>query len=331
MTPTPVVVAPGSVAARRLLHRVLGLVDRRNWPLTLAFALLLLALVLPPMKTSRPAYRVFVVFDITQSMDVEDVALGKAIAAGSRMEAARVAARELLRSLPCGSEVGWGVFADSRVMPLLLPVETCEHYQDLLGSLDAVGGAMRWANASNVSKGAIWSLRVARQLDKPTQIAFLTDGQEAPPLRTPGMPPLIDVAPGDVQGVLVGVGGELAVPIPKTSPDGRRTGYWQAADVVQPDGAGPAIEHLSKREDGYLRPLADWLGLRYAVLTDEQALARAVRAGEPVAQVPVDDDLRWLPASVALLLLLWRFRPEPARPRAHASRLRRTAAIKQRV
>ena len=83
--------------------------------------------------------------------------------------------------------------------------------------------------------------------------------------------------------------------------------------MVQPDGTSPAIKHLWRHEDAYLRPLAEWLGLRHAVLNDERLLADAVSAGEPaqqVQQVPVDDDPRWLPASVAVVLLLWRFRPD---------------------
>ena len=61
---------------------------------------------------------------------------------------------------------------------------------------------------------------------------FVTDGHEAPPL-DPRHRPAFDDKPGDVAGLLVGVGGLLPVPIPKSDPMGRPLGFWRADEVMQ--------------------------------------------------------------------------------------------------
>ena len=42
-----------------------------------------------------------------------------------------------------------------------------------------------------------------------------------------------DITPGEVKGWLIGVGGDVPVPIPKTGSDGQPDGYWKPEDVVQ--------------------------------------------------------------------------------------------------
>jgi mxaL protein len=108
----------------------------------LATLLLIAALLLPPFNVPRSSFDYIVVFDISQSMNVEDYALdGKPV---SRLVYAREAARRALRNLPCGSRVGWAAFAEYRTLMLLAPVEVCRNYDDLLASLANIDGGMRW-------------------------------------------------------------------------------------------------------------------------------------------------------------------------------------------
>jgi len=79
-----------------------------------AVSIVALALVLPAVPLQHDTYESIVIFDITQSMDVEDYELGGAPA--TRLAYAREAARRALRELPCGSRVGWGAFAGYRAM-----------------------------------------------------------------------------------------------------------------------------------------------------------------------------------------------------------------------
>lgn len=294
-----------------------GLAVRQNLPFAMAAALLAAAVWMPPITLQRATFQYMVTFDVTQSMEVEDQSL--AGAAATRLAFARAAAREALRRMPCGSKVGWAIFADYRVMPLLLPVEVCEHYDALLASLDQIDGRMRWANASNIGKGATWVVRTARTIGKEMRVVFFTDGQESPPLREKGdAPPMQDFTAGDVGGVLIGVGGDLPARIPRFDGDGNPVGYWAAADVVQrfgPGTPGTAHEHLSELREPHLQELGRALGLGYRRLTARDAAADAMLDPAAARPQPTATDLRWLPALLGLLLLAWGFVPDLAVPK----------------
>lgn len=309
------------MSAWRRLAR--GLVSRPNLPFAAAALLLAAAVWLPPLTLQRATFQYLVAFDVTQSMEVEDQQL--AGVAATRLAYARAAAREALRRMPCGSRLGWAVFADYRVMPLMLPVEVCAHYDALLASLEQVDGRMRWANASNIGKGATWVLRSARAIDPDTRVVFFTDGHEAPPLRNREVvPPMQDITPGEIGGWLVGVGGEVPARIPRVDRDGRRLGWWAAEDVVQrfgPGTPGSAHEHLSELREAHLQALGKLLGLGYRRLSTPQAAADAMLDPALARPQPVATDLRWVPALLALLLLAVRFMPDAAvRPAAAARR-----------
>jgi mxaL protein len=302
-----------------------GAATRQNLPIALAALLLGAAVVLPPVTLQRPAFQYLVAFDVTQSMEVDDQALDGAPA--TRLALARAAAREALRRLPCGSKVGWAVFADYRVMPLLLPIEVCANYEGLLASLERIDGRMRWANASNVGKGTTWVIRNARAIDPDTRVVFFTDGHESPPLRSASeAPPMQDITAGEVRGWLIGVGGDLPARIPRTDAEGRAAGWWAADDVVQrggPGAPGTAHEHLSELREAHLKALATLTGLGYRRLTGPDTAADAMLDPALALPQPVATDLRWLPALAGLLLLAWRFLPDRVRGSAGRAASRR--------
>ena len=81
-------------------------------------------------------------------------------------------------------------------------------------------------------------------------------------------------------------------------------------DVQQSNhSAKQSGEELSRLHDDHLIRLAQLANLTYAKLDSTHALSDAVRdAGfSTIKSVPID--LRWLPASLALLALGWRFLP----------------------
>ncbi len=82
------------------------MLDADGRAISLALVLLIIALFIPAVPLTHDTYESMVIFDITQSMDVEDYELGGAPV--SRLKYAREAARRALRELPCGSKVGWG-------------------------------------------------------------------------------------------------------------------------------------------------------------------------------------------------------------------------------
>lgn len=269
---------------------------------------LILAVVAPPLKLPRATFNYMVTFDVSQSMNVIDVSVqGRAV---SRLTLARAAMRKALQRLPCGSRVGWSYFADYRSFTLMLPIEVCSNYDVLLTSLERIDGRMRWANASNISKGVYWARRNAAT-QPGVSVVFITDGQEAPPL-PPGLPAMPDLNLPRVEGWLIGVGGDVPSRIPKTDDEGRDNGYWTAESVVQDPSLPPGAshEHLSELREGYLRALAARTALGYARLGSEAALADTLLDRRCAHPTWMPTDVRRAPALLALCFLAWRYAPD---------------------
>ena len=302
--------------AKALLHIAF---EKDSRVLIVALVLLMAALFLPSLQWPRDTYTWLFFIDITQSMNVEDYELDDTPV--SRLTFARQAVRRAIRNLPCGSRVGLGAFADYRTLLLLAPIEVCGNYNDLLISLDYIDGRMRWRNASEIAKGVSWAIRAAREIGQGANVVFLTDGQEAPPLRPSVQPSFDDVKPDEIRGWLVGVGGDTLRPIPRTDRNGNFQGYWREQDVIQRLGESggnkpaPNREHLSALRETYLQGIAGQIGFDYVRLRELSSLGEALRDSRYSLRKPVPTDLYWLPAGVALLLLVWRFKPELRRAR----------------
>ena len=285
-----------------------NLLNPHNLPVLCALLLLLVSVSMSPLDIAQPVFDVQVTFDISQSMNVEDVVLDQSTT--SRLTLAKAAARTLLLTLPCGSRVGWGVFSGHRVITLITPLEVCSHYAGLLASLEIIDGRMRWVEASKIGKGLHQGIRASQTLGDGINVVFISDGHEAPPLREgqPGMP-AIKVA--NLNGLVVGVGGAAPAPIPKMDAEGRVTGFWQAEDVVQQSSlsTGHSREELSRLHADHLIRLAQLAKLTYVKLDSVHAIARAIEDVGFSNTKSVPFNIRWLPASLALLALCWRFIP----------------------
>ncbi len=291
--------------------------------LLLAGCLLLAATFLSPhLKVLQPRYRLLLVLDVSQSMNTTDVMLRGAPV--SRLAFARHLLREALRELPCGSQAGLGLFTEYRTFLLLEPVDVCANYSELASTLDRLDHRMAWAGGSEISKGIFFALRIARALEPPAALVFFTDGHEAPPLH-PTLRPQYDGKPGEVRGVLVGVGGDMPVLIPKFGVDGTPLGYWAADEVLQtdvytrgrggsvagetmveqepaqPTGSVPvAAEHLSSLREAHLKRLAEELGLSYFRLNSTSGLIAALDRADLAQEVKSPVDLRGALALAAL-------------------------------
>lgn len=280
----------------------------RNLPILLALALLSVSVLMKPIHMAQASYEIQITFDISQSMNVEDVVINNSDV--SRLAYSKAAALALMRSLPCGSRIGWSIFAGQRSLPLITPLDVCQHYAGLLSSLDRIDGRMRWANASSVGKGLHQSMRAAQVAATPTTLVFISDGHEAPPLRHAqhGIPNTDRL---DVQGLVVGVGGATPVAVPKTDSEGRDIGYWRADEVVQRAdiAAEQSHEELSRLHGEHMVKLAQLAKLDYVQLDSVNALANAMHESTLAHEKSIPVDLRWIPVSLALLALCWRFLP----------------------
>ena len=282
--------------------------------IALALILLIGALIVPKIDVTRETYDSLIVFDITQSMNVEDYEIEGAPV--DRLDYAKHAVRNVLQTLPCGSRVGWGAFAEYRAVVLLAPVEVCSSYSDLIASLDKIDGRMRWGQASEITKGVFWSMRAARDLGEGTNIILLTDGQEAPPIDStrPAVAIFDDLTVGSINGFLVGVGGDVARPIPRTDAEGNPIGYWRAHQVIQKatapgETAYASNEHLSALREPHLQSLARQVGFQYRRLDEPGVIDEMIRDARFARRAPVPTDISWVAAAFALLVLVLRYLP----------------------
>ena len=350
---------------KRLLRLRRWLGARRHL-LALALVAMLTALALwnPGVGGTALRHEWLVIVDITQSMNVPDQRLPKSAEAQaepvSRLALSRALLRSALNELPCESRLGIGVFSEYRSLLLIAPVEVCEHRGELAGLIGRLDSRMAWAGNSEVAKGLYSGIGVAAALPSHPALVFVTDGHEAPPL-SPRFRPNFTGERGAVAGALIGVGGPLPLPIPRTDPLGRPIGVWGADDVLQTDprsfgrggsvageamvdagedagssqatpvpGATPGREHLSALREDYLRLLAGETGLSYARLESapglvavltDPGLTRAVPARLPLAP--------WFAAAALAGLLLLYLREDLGRGLAWLRR--RTQGLLQRA
>jgi mxaL protein len=307
--------------------------DARGRGLLAVLLLLGLALAQPSLPWQKDIFNTIFVVDISQSMNTRDYRNGELTT--SRLQVVKDTLSASLRQIPCGSKVGLGIFTEYRSFLLLAPIEVCANYAELSTSIAQLSGKMAWAGGSEVAKGLNWGLKMALAVKPKPALVFFTDGHEAPPISLRNRP-RIDVKAGEVQGLLVGVGGDQLSPIPKVDPDGNPLGYWKAEEVAQIDvysqGRGGSVsgekmadadnpagsdakartEHLSSLKEAYLRRLAGETGLGYARLilpADLNALLSQAGLGQ---QHSVPTPLAWLPALLALMGIvicyLWRTR-----------------------
>jgi mxaL protein len=300
-----------------------------RWLLAGAAVALAACLLHPGWPVTRARFDHVIVLDITQSMNVQDEGIdGRPV---SRLVYAKALLRDALLQLPCGSKVGWGVFTEYRSLLLFEPVEVCANLAELRATLSHIDNRMSWSGGSEIAKGVHSGIALVKELESRPSLVFVTDGHEAPPLN-PRHRPAFDDKPGDVQGVLVGVGALHPSPIPKTDPSGQPLGYWRPDEVAQTDpysqGRGASVsgermvddvgkvdgvpdaasgsEHLSSLHEAYLRLLARELGLSFLRLDGEAGLVAALTAPEFGRPATVRADGRLMLAALALVLLLAR-------------------------
>lgn len=313
--------------------------DVRFWLLVAALLLVIAGLVLPRVKFTRAAYDALAIIDITSSMNVRDLTLGGKPA--SRLDVVKDRLRDMVASLPCESKLGLGIFSERRVFVLFEPVEVCANFSSIDASITGLDWRMAWEGDSYVTKGVHDGVAVAKGLG--ADLLFFTDGHEAPPLPWSGMP-AFDGKPGEVKGLIVGVGGKTLSPIPKYDDEGREIGVMGPDDVLQESRSGPpppdaasrpgyhpkwapfgnvevgGTEHLSSVKEEHLRAVAAQTGLAYITLDGASALLKAFEQGATAREVVVATDVRPFPAGLALLLLLILFGAIPLRDRLSAAR-----------
>jgi mxaL protein len=271
----------------------------RVWLWLLALGLLAATGFKPTWTLPQSTYRYLIVFDITQSMNARDYHL--AGLPPDRLSFAKAAIEAAIFALPCGAQVGLGVFTHKDTQPVLEPIEVCGHASALRTVLEGIDWRSAWAADSYIAYGLFDAWRLAKALN--ADLVFLTDGDQFPDT---AQDPPFQGRKGEVNGWLVGVGTPYPVPIPKLDLDGRQLGYFTAEDLPQfrLSTPQPAALLLSRLDTDRLHRLASETGLAYLPLTTPKQLTEAMRQPNLKRVQKVATDLRpWLGLGALLLSL----------------------------
>ncbi|MFA5956351.1 vWA domain-containing protein [Hyphomicrobium sp.] len=297
--------------------------DRRMALLLAALGLAIAAIIGFHLVRNQRIADVLAVVDITGSMNTRD--MGNPRGSQNRLEAAKTALTNLMQDVPCESRLGLGVFTERISFLLFDPVEICDNYDALEGAISGLDWRMAWEGDSYIAKGLYSAIDIASSLK--SDLIFMTDGHEAPPLPFSGIPDF-DGKPGVVKGLIVGVGGSEKTPIPKYDDEGRQVGVYGETDVPQDNRIGPAPkdaetregynprnapfgaavasgdEQLSSVKTAHLEDLARRTGLHYAGLQNVSSVAPSLLAATEPRLVPIDTNMAYVPALLALVSLL---------------------------
>jgi mxaL protein len=296
--------------------------DPRTWFVAAALALTVLALVVPRISLNRDVYDVLAVIDITTSMNTRDATRGSETV--SRLAAAKASLRELLAKMPCGSRLGLGIFTERSSFLLFNPVEVCDNFSPVDEAIAMLDWRMAWEGDSYISKGLYSAIDIAKSLK--SDLVFFTDGHEMPPLPFSGIP-AFEGKPGDVGGMIVGVGSLKPTPLLKYDEEGREVGTFGAQEVPQENRSGPpppdaasrpgyhpkwapfgnavvnTKQHMAFLREPHLKQLSVMTGLSYAWLGATSDLAGPLSAAAHPRTLQVSTDVRAVPGSLAVALL----------------------------
>ena len=299
-----------------------------------ALTLLSLSLLHPAIPSQRALHNYLLVADVTQSMNAEDMQLdGKPT---SRMACTRHLMHDAVAALPCGAHVSLGVFSNVNIALLFMPIEVCANYDVIQDSIDHLEWRMAWHGNSRLRFGMQSASAILQSLPEAAQLVFFTDGDEAPKLNAINKTDLSSWQGGS-GWLLVGMGNDEPMPVPKFDGDDRIMGYWsmnamkvEPSAVLAEESAGTRDDsiatddsdrYLSRLDEPYLKQLAAEIDAGYLRAGDSAKLIEAMRRQPPAARAPVKVGIDRLLIALAALLLLaayWpglklRIRGRPAR------------------
>lgn len=256
----------------------------------IAALLVMAALLHPAIPLKRDLHNYLLVADVTQSMNVKDMPLdnGKV----SRLAHTRHLMQAAVASLSCGSHVSLGVFTAESIALLFTPIEVCANFDVLQDSIAHLEWRMAWRGNSRLRFGLKAASATLDALPMPARMVFFTDGDEAPRLNAVNT---LDLShwQGGHGWLLVGVGGDAPMPIPKFDSENRILGYWATANMILAPSQVQSEEslgtrddtiasddynrYLSRLEEPYLKELGREIGAQYVRGDDQEALVAAMQ------------------------------------------------------
>lgn len=275
----------------------------------------------PETLWPRRVFRYQFVIDITQSMNARDYRVSGY--PSDRLGFVKATVLEALHDLPCGSEVGLGLFTTQSVHFLFEPIEVCGHLSVINDALQHIDWRMAWSADTHVESGLHHAMRDLLKRDPSTRLIFLTDGQETPPQM---VKPVFDMEPGLIKGLIVGVGGRAPVTVPRYDRDNNSLGVWENADIEKPPLSSTVYSqkievrtlptegpYLSWMDEGHLKELSSSTGLGFFALEDPASFKKNLLRDDLAELRPAVTDLRlWLGlAAISFLMVAYGVETRP--------------------
>lgn len=282
--------------------------------LSIALILLISASSKPTIELKRNISSYMILIDITQSMNVGDMLLnGQPV---SRLDYTKQLLKNTIKNLPCNTRVGLGIFFKADVAFLYLPIETCSNLGLLWDTIDHLEWRMASRGNSNIRLGLLSMATRLLTMDKPTNVVFITDGEEAAPLNAINKTSLSGWH-GGADWLLVGVGDTKPSPIPKLDANNQTVGYWSiysikiSAGIAVNEGpnnirdesyaSAPYEYYLSNLDELYMKELASDIQGHYLKAGSSTALTNAMLNQQISYRDNTSYDLSWILALGALL------------------------------
>ncbi|MDD2832910.1 MAG: VWA domain-containing protein [Methylotenera sp.] len=260
------------------------------------------------------------VIDMSESMNVRDVDFPKPQT--DRLTLAKLATRESMASLACGSKVSLALFAGDESVVLFEPLEVCRHFPGIEKVVSNLDRRMRWIGDSWVTNGLTASLIEAQK--RQLNLVYITDGDEMPHRSAPIVTELAKLR-GKVRGVLLGVGGDALQPIPRLNQQDEIIGWWTREDAVlegnhpnllaqvralapgerAPEGSLDEVtEHTSSFNKVFMEALSQASGLKLVRIYTPVDAVKALNDPEFKKEAMASRDARWILGLVSAILVL---------------------------
>lgn len=260
------------------------------------------------------------VIDVSESMNVRDVDYPKPQT--DRLTLAKLAVREGMASLPCGSKVSVALFAGDESVVLFEPLEVCRHFPAIEQVVSGLDRRMRWIGDSWVTNALTASIIEAQK--RKLNLVYITDGDEMPQRSAPIVTDLAKLR-GKVKGVLLGVGGDAFQPIPRLNQKDEIIGYWTREDAVlegnhpnllpmvrslaegeqaPPGSFDEVTEHVSSFNKVFMQALSQASGFELIRINSADDAVRAIKNSRYQKEALAERDARWLFALPAAFLIL---------------------------
>ena len=274
----------------------------------------------PQLQLKSVVQDTLFVIDISESMNVRDVNYPKPQT--DRLTLAKLAVRESMASLPCGSRVSVALFAGDESVVLFEPLEVCRHFPAIEQVVSGLNRRMRWIGDSWVTKALTASIKEAQRRN--LNLVYITDGDEMPQRSAPIVTDLAKLR-GKVKGLILGVGGDALQPIPKLNQKDEIIGYWTREDAViegnhpnllpyvralaptehAPDGMLDEVtEHISSFNTIFMRALSNASGFEMVRINIPMDAVKSLKNPEYQKQAMAERDARWIFGLIAVVFTL---------------------------